>query len=176
VLTPRSALASARIRELEEETRVCALMPSPRPKSLSRENDRLRQMVGYPARTSMETEAGPGHWTGPGELVAGVHFDIGALDGVITNLAVLAPGGLSRSGGRSGDPDLPRGAGRGPELSCISRTWPTPGTPGGAGPRPVTSGARWWTFPISPGMRSFGRVSGYHQRAGRHLSGRYCRG
>ncbi len=114
-LTPRSVLDS-RIRELEEQTRNlrAALTES---QVAERENDRLRQMVGYPARNRWKLKAARVIGRDPASWWQAVHLDIGAQDGVLTNLAVLAPEGLvgrvAEVGSRTcrvvlvGDPNCP---------------------------------------------------------------------
>ena len=91
-VTPRSVLES-RLRELEEESRMLrvALMES---QVAVRENDRLRQMVGYPARNRWRLRPARVIGRDPASWWQAVHLDVGARDGVTTNLAVLAPEGL----------------------------------------------------------------------------------
>jgi len=91
-VTPRSVLA-ARLRELEDENRTIrvALMES---EAAVRENERLRQMVGYPARNRWRLRPARVIGRDPSSWWQAVHLDVGAGDGVITNLAVLAPEGL----------------------------------------------------------------------------------
>jgi len=91
-LTPRSVMAS-RILELEEECRTLrvALMES---QVSERENDRLRQMVGFAGRNRWKLKPARVIGRDPASWWQAVHLDIGSQDGVITNLAVLSPEGL----------------------------------------------------------------------------------
>lgn len=91
-LTPRSVLES-RLRELDDEVRTLrvALMES---QAAVRENERLRQMVSYPARTRWKLKPARVIGRDPANWWQAVHLDVGLQDGVTTNLAVLAPEGL----------------------------------------------------------------------------------
>jgi len=91
-VTPRSTLAT-RIRELEEETRNLKALTM-ESEAAVRENDRLRQMVGYPARNRWKLRPARVIGRDPASWWQAVHLDVGSSDGVTTNLAVLAPEGL----------------------------------------------------------------------------------
>ncbi|MGE3312165.1 MAG: rod shape-determining protein MreC [Limisphaerales bacterium] len=91
-LTPRSVLES-RIRDLEEDSRTLRVLLM-EAEAATRENDRLRQMVGYPGRSRWRLKPARVIGRDPASWWQAVHLDIGAQDGVVTNLAVLAAEGL----------------------------------------------------------------------------------
>ena len=114
-VTPRSTLA-ARIRDLEEETRQLRAQVTESQVAL-RENERLRQMLGYPERSRWKLKPARVIGRDPANWWQAVHLDVGRADGVTTNLAVLAPEGLvgrvAEVGARTcrvvlvGDPNCP---------------------------------------------------------------------
>lgn len=90
--TPRATL-QARVDALEQTNRLLRLAVAEL-QAATRETDRLRQMLGFPGRTSWRLLPARVIGRDPGNWWQSVHLDIGYRQGVTTNLAVLTPEGL----------------------------------------------------------------------------------
>ncbi len=91
-LTPRSALLD-RIHALEQSNEVLRLSVVEH-EAATRESDRLRQMLGFAARTSWKLRPARVIGRDPANWWQSIRIDIGTRDGITTNLAVLTPEGL----------------------------------------------------------------------------------
>lgn len=90
--TPRGSLVQ-RIQSLEAENRALQLKLA-ETQPLVRENERLRQMLGYLPRTSGRLLPARVIGRDPGNWWQSVHINLGARSGITTNLPVLTPEGL----------------------------------------------------------------------------------
>ncbi|MCC6232093.1 MAG: rod shape-determining protein MreC [Verrucomicrobiales bacterium] len=89
---PRGTLV-ARIRELEEQNRRFQL-EAVEARAAARETDRLRAMAGYAPRSPWKLKPARVIGRDPANWWRGVHVDLGAREGMMTNLPVLTPEGL----------------------------------------------------------------------------------
>lgn len=90
--TPRALLAS-RVATLEEENQRLRLALA-ETEPARRENDQLREMLGYARHSPWRLKAGRVVGRDPANWWRSIHIDLGGDDGIVTNLSVLTPGGL----------------------------------------------------------------------------------
>ncbi len=83
----------ARIDALEKENNALRLAHAEAQAAL-RENDRLRQMLGYAQRVHWNLRAARVIGRDPANWWRSVHIDVGTRQGVAPNLAVITPDGL----------------------------------------------------------------------------------
>lgn len=91
-LVPRGALQD-RIAALEHENQSLRLSVAELQAAV-RETDRLRQMLGYPARSAWRLHPARVIGRDPANWWQSIRIDVGSRQGITTNLAVLAPEGL----------------------------------------------------------------------------------